>query len=131
MTMILGGLDMTRYRTQLGIGTAKDAHSRRAAVDAGLFFDFDPRKARNHKLRGPLQTPFRVVAVVDGRSSTFKMPKGTSMDNVGAMVARPAASFERERAPVRSPKAFHPARRRRCRCARSTRTATSACGSSS
>ena len=41
MTMILGGLDMTRYRTQLGIGKAKDAHSRRAAVDAGLFFDFD------------------------------------------------------------------------------------------
>ena len=84
MTMILSGLDMTRYRESLS--PKKKAGGRRKGFDVGIFFDFDPRKAKNHKLRGPLQTPFRVTAMVDGRQHTFKLPKGATMDNCGAMV---------------------------------------------
>lgn len=76
---------MSKFRESLARG-ASNARSRRAAVDVGLVFDFDPRKAKNHKLRGPVQCPMRVTVLLDGRMTTLKVARGCEMDTVGAMI---------------------------------------------
>ena len=81
MTMIGGSLDLSRYAKSL-TSVAHAKGQRRAAMDAGLMFDFDPRKSKNHKLRGPVQVPLRIKVMLDGKLTTLKVPKGCTMDNL-------------------------------------------------
>ncbi len=49
-------------------------------------FKFDPRRGKNRSLRGPVQTPLIVRAQVDGVVTKLRVPKGTTMEQIGGLV---------------------------------------------
>ena len=49
-------------------------------------FKFDPRRGKNHALRGPVASKLIVLAAVDGRLTRLRVPDGCTMDAVGALV---------------------------------------------
>ena len=49
-------------------------------------FRFDPRRGKNRSLRGPVQTPLIVRAQVDGVVTKLRVPKGTTMEQIGGLV---------------------------------------------
>jgi hypothetical protein len=49
-------------------------------------FAYDPRRGMNRALRGPVQTPLVVRAQVDGVVTKLRVPRGATMDQVGALI---------------------------------------------